>query len=236
MGKPKIYLETTLFNFYFDTDRDAHADTVTLFTEIAEGKYEAFTSEAVTDELKDAPAEKRDKMLALLDEYPIAMLTVNDVANALADSYVTEGIIPAKYRTDGVHIAVAAVNGLDIVASVNFKHIVRIQTTRRANAINVYKGFRAVVIASPMQIVENSAPNPVEDEIDRIREKIYEETKDMTPAQRVEYTHEKSESFVKEMGYRWDVINPQGHMRLVKTQPDTPQDDEECYRITTSQP
>ena len=34
----KIYLETTLFNFYFDTDRDAHPDTVKLFTEIAEGK------------------------------------------------------------------------------------------------------------------------------------------------------------------------------------------------------
>jgi len=24
--KPKIYLETTIFNHYFDTERDAHAD------------------------------------------------------------------------------------------------------------------------------------------------------------------------------------------------------------------
>ena len=44
MRKQKIYLETTLFNFYFDTDREAHADTVKLFKEIAAGKYEAFTS------------------------------------------------------------------------------------------------------------------------------------------------------------------------------------------------
>ena len=45
LRKQKIYMETTLFNYYFDRDRDAHADTVKLFEEIAEGKYEAFTSE-----------------------------------------------------------------------------------------------------------------------------------------------------------------------------------------------
>ena len=28
MKKLRIYLETTLFNYYFDEDRDAHADTV----------------------------------------------------------------------------------------------------------------------------------------------------------------------------------------------------------------
>ena len=37
-AKSKIYLETTLFNYYFDTDRDAHADTVTLFQEDRRGK------------------------------------------------------------------------------------------------------------------------------------------------------------------------------------------------------
>ena len=51
MRKPKIYLETTLFNFYFDTERDAHNATVKLFEEITTGKYEAFTSRYVVDEL-----------------------------------------------------------------------------------------------------------------------------------------------------------------------------------------
>ena len=155
MNKLKIYLETTLFNYYFDTDRDAHPDTVKLFTEIAEGKYEAFTSEAVTDELNNAPIEKMNKMLALLNEYPIATLQVGDTERMLANTYVAEGIIPAKYRTDGVHIAVAAVHGLDVVVSMNFKHIVRMQTESMANAINTLKGYRAIKIISPMGIVKN---------------------------------------------------------------------------------
>jgi len=43
--KPKNDLETTLFNYYFEPGRDAHADTVRLFKEIAAGKYEACTKE-----------------------------------------------------------------------------------------------------------------------------------------------------------------------------------------------
>lgn len=37
MRVPKIYLETTIFNYYFDTDREAHNDTVKLFNEIKQG-------------------------------------------------------------------------------------------------------------------------------------------------------------------------------------------------------
>ena len=47
-------METTLFNFYFNEDRDAHTDTVRLFEDIAEGKYLAFTSFYVIDELEKA--------------------------------------------------------------------------------------------------------------------------------------------------------------------------------------
>jgi predicted nucleic acid-binding protein len=43
----RIYLETTVFNYYFEKERDAHADTVMLFEEIKAGKYRAFTSEPV---------------------------------------------------------------------------------------------------------------------------------------------------------------------------------------------
>ena len=55
MRIPKIYLETTMFNYYFDTERDAHADTVNLFQEIKDGKYKAFTSAYAIRELERAP-------------------------------------------------------------------------------------------------------------------------------------------------------------------------------------
>ena len=143
MRIPKIYLETTLFNFYFDEDRGfAHGSTVKLFKEIAAGKYEAFTSTYVTDELENAPETKRDKMMNLITEYGITVLAPNDEAVKVASIYVSEGVIPQKYRTDGLHIALATVNDLDMIISMNFQHIVKRKTKMVTGNINALHGYR----------------------------------------------------------------------------------------------
>jgi hypothetical protein len=54
MRKIKAYLETTLFNYYFDEDRDAHNDTVTFFEECKKGKFEPYTSLYAINELEGA--------------------------------------------------------------------------------------------------------------------------------------------------------------------------------------
>ena len=59
---------TTLFNFYVDEERgDTHTDTVRLFVEIAAGKYEAYTSDYVIDELSLTPDNKREKMTGAIN-------------------------------------------------------------------------------------------------------------------------------------------------------------------------
>jgi uncharacterized protein Yka (UPF0111/DUF47 family) len=42
----------------------------------------------------------------------------------------------------------------------------------------------------------------IEDEIDEIRLKIHEETKDMTPAQRTEYYNKSGEASAKKYGFK----------------------------------
>jgi hypothetical protein len=145
-----------MFNFYVDKDRgELHTDTVKLFAEVAAGKYEAYTSDYVVDELKKASAEKQAEMLKLLTEYNIPVLDMSDEADRLADIYVDEGIIPLKYKTDGLHIAIATVNDLDMIISMNFQHIVKRKTIKMTGAINTMNGYRAVEIYSPMEVVEN---------------------------------------------------------------------------------
>jgi hypothetical protein len=156
MRKQKIYLETTLFNFYVDEDRgDAHLDTVKLFKEIAAGKYEAYSSDYVVDELKKATVEKYKKMMGLFNEYDIPILGMSDEADRLADIYVAEGVIPPRYRSDGLHIALATANDLDMIISMNFQHIVKRKTVKMTGHINTMNGYRAVEIYSPMEVVEN---------------------------------------------------------------------------------
>jgi len=55
-------------------------------------------------------------------------------------------VIPANYRTDGLHIAIAAVNDLDMIVSMNFQHIVKRKTIKMTAAINIINGYNAVEI------------------------------------------------------------------------------------------
>jgi predicted nucleic acid-binding protein len=155
MRKPRIYLETTMFNFYFDADRDAHSATVKLFEKISAGEYEAYTSVYVLDELENAQEPKKSKMLALLDKYSIEVLEVESEAERLAEMYVNESVIPAKFAYDGIHIAIATTNELDCIFSLNFKHINKLKTKTMTSVINVREGYRQVIVASPMEVVED---------------------------------------------------------------------------------
>ena len=156
MKKPKIYLETTLFNYYFDKDRDGHADTLKLFAEIKEGKYEAYTSTYALDELEATKCDaKRLKMLRLFNEYDIAVLSGNAESLKLAEWYVGAGAIPESKFYDCLHIAVATVNDLDYVFSFNFQHINRVKTKNMTSAINLSEGYKPVTIATPGEVVEH---------------------------------------------------------------------------------
>ena len=156
MRKQKVYLETTLFNYYCDEDRGfAHESTVKLFDDISTGKYEAFTSTYVTDELENAQETKRDKMMRLIAKYNIAVLAPSDEAVRVADLYIAEKIIPQKYRADALHIAIATVNDLDMIISMNFQHIVKRKTKIGTGNINALNSYRAIEICSPMEVIED---------------------------------------------------------------------------------
>jgi len=50
-----------------------------------------------------------------------------------------------------LHIAIATVNDLDMIVSMNFKHIVKRKTILAAGKINNLNGYRAIEIYSPME-------------------------------------------------------------------------------------
>ena len=150
----KLYLETTIFNYYFDSERDAYADTLSLFAEIEKGLYQAYTSVYALQELRNAPSEKSEKMLSLVDKYNIIVLDFSTEAEHLANDYISKGVIPQKYYTDSIHIAVATVNDLDMIISLSFKHIVRKKTIELTELINTIKGYRKIGIYTPMEVVD----------------------------------------------------------------------------------
>ncbi|GHV46216.1 hypothetical protein AGMMS49546_33790 [Spirochaetia bacterium] len=152
---PKLYLETTIFNFYYvDKDSKKKDDTHKLFDAIKKGKYEVYTSWYVQDEIARDTPEKYEKMRSLLEKYAQPTVSFNEEASALAEIYIKNRIIPLKYRTDALHIATATVNRLDFVVSFNFGHIVKPKTMIGAGFANLHHGYRQIGLCTPTEVLE----------------------------------------------------------------------------------
>ena len=135
----RAYFETTIFNRYLEEGREYNPETKQLFEMISSGDVIAFTSVAVLQEMDKAPEPKRKQMMRLLTRYDIIVLEVEQNAYSLADLYIEMGVIPVKYRMDGVHIAMSAVNDLDCIVSLNFHHINKLKTKTATEIIHRMK-------------------------------------------------------------------------------------------------
>jgi len=154
MRKQKVYLETTMFNYYFDETKNAQPCTVAFFEAIGSGQFEGYTSVYAYGELDKAPEPRRSNMLRLIDKYRIGMLDTSDEVIQLAEQYFAGNIIPINKRIDALHIAIASVNEMDIILSFNFKHINKLKTKTLIPAVNRMSGYRDICIAQPEEVID----------------------------------------------------------------------------------
>jgi hypothetical protein len=160
MGKPKIYLETTMFSFFYEERQEARYQelrnqTRQVFDLIKAGKFEPFTSAYATDEIEDEPdIVKRENMKGLVRDYGIKLLKDTDEVKRLAALYIQEEAMPAAYPVDAAHIAIAAINGLDFIVSLNFGHIARPWTIERVRRVNGRENYKGIGIYKPAEVLE----------------------------------------------------------------------------------
>jgi len=149
----KIYLETTIFNRFLEKDREYNIETENLFEKILNNEVEAFTSAYVLEELDKAFEPKRTEMLNLIKEYNITVLEINQKAYELSESYIEMGIIPQKFKIHGIHIAMAAINDMDCIVSLNFRHINKLKTKMATEIMHRMKGYNNPFICTPMEVL-----------------------------------------------------------------------------------
>jgi hypothetical protein len=161
IGVPKIYLETTMFSFYYE-DREYgkypkyKAQARQIFDRIKAGGYEPYTSTLATDEIdNEKNQEKRENMWRLVSDCGIRVLPADDdEVKRLAGLYIQEGAVSPAWETDAAHIAVTTFNGLDFIVSLNFNHIARIWTIERVRRVNVREGYQGIGIYKPAEVLE----------------------------------------------------------------------------------
>jgi len=106
--KLKFYLDTTIPNYIFAEELPEKMRlTKNLFRKIREGKYGAYISDVVVEELKQAEEPKRSKLLAQVEN--MERLPLTPEARDLAEEYVRHRVISKNYLAYARHVAIATV-------------------------------------------------------------------------------------------------------------------------------
>ena len=146
--KQRIYIDTSVFGGYFDTEFSDH--TIPLFDRLMNNEYTLLFSTVTQDELANAPDNVKNLVKSLKVEWT-EFLETTDEAVELATEYIAEKIVGQTSYADCLHIALATINRADFLVSWNFKHIVNVQRIRGYNSINIKNGYKQLEIRSPRE-------------------------------------------------------------------------------------
>ncbi len=157
MNKPSVYIETTIVSYL------AARPSPSLFTaacqqitvdwwENRRGGFDLFTSEIVMLEARSGAPDAVARRLTILEG--ITELILTDKAKELAQMFLSERAVPRKAQADALHMAAAAVHGMDYLLTWNCRHINNPEIKPAIREVCESVGVFCPEICTPIEIVE----------------------------------------------------------------------------------
>jgi len=150
MKKQRIYIDTSVFGGFFDSEFEEF--TKPLFDRIEKGEFIILFSPVTQDELENAPSQVKSLVTNLKSSQTEFLETTDEVVD-LATEYIAEKVVGETSYADCLHIALATINRADLLISWNFNHIVNIERIRGYNSINIKNGYKQLEIRSPRDLM-----------------------------------------------------------------------------------
>ena len=155
--KKRLYIETTVVSYLTaKPSRDIiiaghQGATRDIWPELSV-KFETYVSALVFEEARKGDRNQAQLRVAAIESFP--MLDIDDEARILAETIIAKKGIPAQYPEDALHIAVAAVNGIEIVVTWNFAHLNNPFIRKILRRIIEDEGYECPEICSPEELLE----------------------------------------------------------------------------------
>jgi len=156
--KPAVYVENSVVS-YLTAPRAranvrvaAHQDLTREWWDTRRHLFELYASAVVVEEAQDGnpdAAAARLKVIAGL-----VLLDVTQAARDLATRLLLQRSLPQKAAADALHIATAAVHGMDYLITWNCKHIANAVIFRSIEAVCRANGFEPPVLCTPEELME----------------------------------------------------------------------------------
>ena len=150
----KIYLDTSVISFLEAHDAPDKMEITRKWWNKGRLYSQIYISELTLREIQNCPEPKRSKLLKELSSINFGYIKINKAIKSLAEHYISQNIIPVKYKDDALHIAIATLSNCDIILSWNFKHMVKLKTIREVNNINRQLGYKTINIMAPSELIK----------------------------------------------------------------------------------
>jgi hypothetical protein len=114
-------------------------------------EFDLYVSELVVREAGAGEPNEAVKRLAALEEIP--QLELNEDCRRLAHTLIDKHAIPQEAAEDAVHVAIAAVHGVDYLVTWNCAHIANAQKRDAIEAVCRETGYEPPVICTPEELM-----------------------------------------------------------------------------------
>ena len=155
--KKRIYVETTVVSYLTARpSRDilvaGHQEATRELWPHLSSTYETYISALVFEEAGKGDSAQAKMRLTAIE--PFLMLDIDDEARTLAQKIIAGKAVPAEYPEDALHIAIAAVNGIEVILTWNFAHMNNPFTRKMVRRIIETEGYECPEICSPEELLE----------------------------------------------------------------------------------
>lgn len=116
--------------------------------------HDLVTSQLVIDEAGMGDSDAASRRMTMLDGIPI--LPVNPDADIVADEIVNRSMMPASARIDALHVAIAALAGVEYLLTQNCKHIANAHELPRIYRLLDELGLGGMLICTPIEFLGGS--------------------------------------------------------------------------------
>ncbi len=155
--KLKLYIETSVVSYLVgrastNTVIAGHQAATQELWVILKHKFIPHIPDLVLQEAADGAPELAALRIEALKDIPV--LDVDRDVEMLAQLLIDRKAVPRKCPEDAVHIAVASVNKIDLIATWNFKHINNPAMKQRMREVLADANYILPEICSPDELLE----------------------------------------------------------------------------------
>jgi len=155
--KSRVYLETTIPSYLAawpsrDLVMAAHQQTTREWWETRRQEFELFISQVVVDEASVGDADAAMRRLEKLADIPL--LEASAHVDALAEELMKHVPLPPKAAADSLHIAIAAVNGMDYLLTWNCTHTANVAPRSSIERVCRASGYEPPVICTSEELLK----------------------------------------------------------------------------------